>query len=181
MTQTYYCIGGPLDGRRYTISHGNSFRVPVAELSSRKPILEGQAFQTECVHYVKESIHTAAEVPFSFWIPEGQSMQQTLTKLLERYGETHSWDEEFGFKLSVKQEAKVAEWNTEQDKITVERQKKHKVDAFVAALLEQGIPYYGASGGSLSYTFTPTSLGTIVTVKHAGTDAELDVTDYENW
>lgn len=40
---------------------------------------------------------------------------------------------------------------------------------------------YGVTGGNLSYTFTPTSLGTILTVKEAVTGKELNVSDAVNW
>lgn len=42
-------------------------------------------------------------------------------------------------------------------------------------------PYYGATGGGLSYTFIPTSLGTIITVKEAITGKELNVSDACDW
>jgi hypothetical protein len=42
-------------------------------------------------------------------------------------------------------------------------------------------PYYGATGGGLSYRFTPTSLGTIIVVKEAITGKELNVTDALGW
>jgi hypothetical protein len=42
-------------------------------------------------------------------------------------------------------------------------------------------PYYGATGGGFSYTFLPTSLGTIITVKEAITGKELNVTDALGW
>lgn len=41
-------------------------------------------------------------------------------------------------------------------------------------------PYCGAIGGSLTYNFTPTSLGTVLKVRHAS-GAELDMTDYGSW
>jgi hypothetical protein len=50
-----------------------------------------------------------------------------------------------------------------------------------AACLESGRPYYGAIGGALTYSFTPTSLGTVVKVKHGFTDAEIDLSDYDQW
>ena len=44
-----------------------------------------------------------------------------------------------------------------------------------------GEPYYGATGGGLSYTFIPTSLGTIITVKETITGKELNVSDALGW
>ncbi len=47
--------------------------------------------------------------------------------------------------------------------------------------MENGRPYYGAIGGALTYSFTPTSLGIVVKVKHGFTDAEIDLSDYDLW
>ena len=40
---------------------------------------------------------------------------------------------------------------------------------------------YGAIGGRLSFTFTPTSLGEIIVVKDAVSGSEINITDFENW
>lgn len=45
-------------------------------------------------------------------------------------------------------------------------------------------PYFGAAGGSCTYQFTPTSLGTVTKVvfcKGSAFEAELDLTDYQSW
>lgn len=42
-------------------------------------------------------------------------------------------------------------------------------------------PYYGAIGGELEYRFTPTSLGTILTVKYSNSDEVLNVTEKLGW
>lgn len=42
-------------------------------------------------------------------------------------------------------------------------------------------PYYGAVGGGLSYTFTPTALGDIITVKESITGKELNVSEATGW
>ncbi len=47
--------------------------------------------------------------------------------------------------------------------------------------LMEGEVYYGAIGGGLTYSFTPTSLGVILTVKEAITDEELNVNDALGW
>ena len=54
-------------------------------------------------------------------------------------------------------------------------------DAIVAKKQNSAEPYYGAVGGAITYSFTPTSLGVITKVKHAVTKDVLDLTDYENW
>ncbi len=45
---------------------------------------------------------------------------------------------------------------------------------------ENRLAYAGAVGGEYTFCFTPTSIGTVIKVKHA-TGAELDLSDYENW
>lgn len=64
----------------------------------------------------------------------------------------------------------------------VERQ---KLDPDIAPFLiadDDGTiyPYSGAVGGDITYSFTPTSLGTIFTVTHSS-GAKLDLTTYEDW
>lgn len=41
--------------------------------------------------------------------------------------------------------------------------------------------YTGAIGGCLTYSFTPTNLGTVVKIHHALTGNIIDVTEYELW
>lgn len=43
------------------------------------------------------------------------------------------------------------------------------------------LPYYGAIGGGLIFSFLPTGLGTIVLVKETITGEEIDLTDYDAW
>lgn len=62
----------------------------------------------------------------------------------------------------------LSDWIEEQDRIIAERQQRDEA-------------YYGAIGGGVTYQFTPTSLGVVCKVRHALTNAELDLTDYENW
>lgn len=42
-------------------------------------------------------------------------------------------------------------------------------------------PYAGAAGGSLSYVFTPTSLGTAVHVHCNHCESEENLTDFSHW
>lgn len=42
-------------------------------------------------------------------------------------------------------------------------------------------PYYGATGGGLTYSFIPTSLGDICVVKETITGKELNVSEATNW
>ena len=43
------------------------------------------------------------------------------------------------------------------------------------------VPYTGAIGGNVIYSFTPTSLGVIFTVKETLSGLELNLTDYDSW
>lgn len=45
---------------------------------------------------------------------------------------------------------------------------------------DRGIQYVGAMGGAFSYKFTPTSLGTIVSVECACGESEV-VTSFDDW
>lgn len=61
------------------------------------------------------------------------------------------------FELTVAEVARVEEW-------------KKQFDSWPQ----------GVSGGTFSYIFIPTSIGTIVLVRH-NSGAELDLTDYDAW
>jgi len=66
------------------------------------------------------------------------------------------------FNISDEDMKKIKEWNKKQNKKT-------------------GTDYYGAIGGQLTYSFTPTGLGCIVEVIHGVTKEKLDLTDVEIW
>jgi hypothetical protein len=87
-----------------------------------------------------------------------------------------------GYQLSEKQEAALNDFVAEQNKILVERQRKTMSPEDFSHLTCDGkYPYSGAIGGGITYCLTPTSIGTVLKVKYAGTDAELDLSDYEDW
>jgi hypothetical protein len=83
------------------------------------------------------------------------------------------------FDLDDDQKAKLAVWVVEQD-AKVLAQQRLKDDPHLRMFTEHG-PYYGAIGGAVTYCFTPNSIGMVVTVKHATTGEEIDLTDYEAW
>lgn len=72
------------------------------------------------------------------------------------------------FDLTEQDHERISAWRKEQDEIVKRSQ---------ASI----VPNYGAIGGELTYSFTPTSLGTVVKVKHGLTYNELDLTDYDSW
>ena len=49
--------------------------------------------------------------------------------------------------------------------------------------IERGEPlrYYGAIGGAYEYSFVPTSLGDVITVKNVASGDSIDLSDYEDW
>jgi hypothetical protein len=72
------------------------------------------------------------------------------------------------FSLTKEQQEKLDKW-------------ENKIDKKVAKKQGTKEPYYGATGGSLTYCFTPTSIGTVIKVKHGFTNEEIDLSDYESW
>lgn len=70
--------------------------------------------------------------------------------------------------LTVEQVLKLKEWADAQDEIVRKRQDKDR-------------PYYGASGGALTYLVTPTSLGLVIQVRNNCTNDIIDLTEYADW
>ena len=85
------------------------------------------------------------------------------------------------FGLNVAEAATITEWveslRPEIMAIQNAGSKRTGIDDSITG----GEPYYGATGGGLSYTFIPTSLGTIITVKETITGKELNVSDALGW
>lgn len=90
------------------------------------------------------------------------------------------------FILTDEDEKKVAVWLKEVYARAIEVQKKkippsHEFYDAYKICWELGYPYCGTIGGGLTYSFTPTGLGVIMTVKEAITGEELDLTDFDSW
>jgi hypothetical protein len=92
------------------------------------------------------------------------------------------------FELDEKELAAAVEFEREQDAIALEQQKKMIAEdtsgqnnEFMMWCHDQGYPYYGATGGSMTYCFTPTSIGTCVSVQHGYTKAEKNITNWGNF
>lgn len=58
---------------------------------------------------------------------------------------------------------------------------KASCDEIVAKAQGRDVPYHGAIGGELTFSFTPTGLGDIIKVQYAGDFEPLDVTGYDLW
>ena len=85
------------------------------------------------------------------------------------------------FGLNVAEVGAINEWYESLRPEILAIQKRGSLDPAISDILQDDEPYYGATGGGLSYTFTPTSLGTILVVKEAITGKELNVSDALGW
>lgn len=84
------------------------------------------------------------------------------------------------FILTEEQSKKISKWKKEVDNKRLVEQKNTMSKEDFDFLTQGGkYPYSGAIGGSITYSFTSTSLGEIVKVTSFG--EELDVTDYDMW
>lgn len=85
--------------------------------------------------------------------------------------------------LDDEQISRYNEWITEQNLKAVEKQKKEisNPSPFVVACWKEGYPYTGASGGGITYSITPTGIGTVIKVRYEYLNSEIDLTDYDNW
>lgn len=88
------------------------------------------------------------------------------------------------FQLDESQQATLSKWIDEQNAKAIEIQKQdpenHKSAAF-QLMWSLGQPYTGAVGGAVTYSFTPTSIGTIINVEYdvGCYQAKIDLTDYD--
>lgn len=90
------------------------------------------------------------------------------------------------FTITDEEEQKVAVWLKEVYTKAIEEQKQkilpsHEFYDIYKTTWDIGYPYTGTIGGGLTYSFTPTGLGVIVTVKEAITGEELNLTDFDSW
>ena len=63
---------------------------------------------------------------------------------------------------------------------TLTKEQQEKITAWLLTFEPNGPGYEGAIGGALTYSFTPTSIGVVVRVKHYK-GHEIDVSDYDHW
>lgn len=90
----------------------------------------------------------------------------------------------YNFSLTDEQTIKLCAWTRDQNTRAVAAQQANPPNVprdLLESCWEDGYPYGGAIGGSLTFSFTPTSFGTTVTVTDAHTQETIDLTDYENW
>ena len=86
------------------------------------------------------------------------------------------------FELTDKQKTMLKSQRLIWDERIIEKQKNQMShDDFMVKTCDGKYPYYGAIGGGLKYSFTPTGIGTIVEVTNTILDETLDLTDYDGW
>jgi hypothetical protein len=97
-------------------------------------------------------------------------------KLAEELGPDYN-KERYGFQVNNAEYALITEWLEELKPEIMELQQKRGL----RDPLNQDEPYYGSTGGGLTYSFVATSIGDILTVKEATTGKELNVTAALEW
>jgi hypothetical protein len=86
------------------------------------------------------------------------------------------------FEITAEDQAKINKWLMEEvypPIIAEQRLNPGNFPPFIKEDWDAGYPYQGASGGAVTYEFTPTSIGVVFRVKAYG--QELDLTDYGSW
>ena len=95
-------------------------------------------------------------------------------ELISKYGENFEKPAD-SFSLNIAERKCISDWANSLVPEILAKQGK------IPNEISQGEPYYGAVGGGLTYSFVPTSLGTIIMVKELTTGKELNVTDALGW
>ena len=86
------------------------------------------------------------------------------------------------FELNDKQKTMLKSQIISWDERICEIQKNQMShDDFMVKTYGGKFPYYGAIGGGLKYSFTPTGIGTIVEVTNTMLNETVNLTDYDEW
>ena len=88
----------------------------------------------------------------------------------------------YNFGLDGKQIIRLHQWLEEVEKRAYDKQTEQSSAGDpigIHSVVKR--PYYGAIGGGLTFSFTPTGIGTVVRVTEAITGEVLDLTDYDMW
>ncbi len=64
-------------------------------------------------------------------------------------------------------------------KFGLNKTQQEKLNKWIAGT--NPLQYAGAIGGRYTYSFTPNSLGLVITVRDSITKTEIDLSEYENW
>jgi hypothetical protein len=84
------------------------------------------------------------------------------------------------FHLTPKQVRRLNRWLLNVHNAAAEQQLRDMADG-TRLIPYRYVPYYGAIGGGLTFTFTPTGLGLGCSVTEAITGRTLNLSDYEDW
>lgn len=94
----------------------------------------------------------------------------------------------YAFVIPAEKRDEIAAWVKEQDLQACFLQIYHqKFPDYVVEKIEESIkkgdpkPYCKHIQGKLTYSFTPTALGDVTTIKHNITGKEIDITPYDFW
>ena len=101
-------------------------------------------------------------------------------EFVAKYGPDYDNSTGFAFTLNRTEQAAVNEWTASLRAEIMAIQKKGSAGTCFEDIMTDE-PYYGATGGGLTYAFTPTSLGTICVVTEAITKKTLNVAEATNW
>jgi hypothetical protein len=125
----------------------------------------------------RERVKAAGRSPLEFFAAR---MQRQHDELVQKYGS--DFDKPAGhFGMNIAEATVIAEWVASLRAEILAIQNAGSKLSGIDDSITGGEPYYGATGGGLSYTFIPTSLGTIITVKETITGKELNVSDALGW
>lgn len=86
------------------------------------------------------------------------------------------------FTLTLSQQKKLNQWLEQEVYPSVVSEIKLSPDLGLSIFTSADgveVPYAGAIGGDVTYSFTPTSLGTVIKVESWG--RVLDLTEYDMW
>jgi hypothetical protein len=87
------CVGGELDGQRHAQPDGQPWFKLMKLFESLEAFMKSSApwssdpnasVPIQDIVYVRETFHTA-EAKYEFWVPEGQTIHQTMEKLFKGY------------------------------------------------------------------------------------------------
>ncbi len=109
-----------------------------------------------------------------------QKQQQRKVELLGKHGVEYARTTRM-FTVNVAEQAMIDEWvqSLRSEILAVQRKNRGLDD--VRDLLGEDEAYYGAVGGGLTYSFLPTSLGNILTVRETVTGKKLNVCEALDW
>ncbi len=109
-----------------------------------------------------------------------QKQQQREVELRGKHGTEYARTMQM-FTVNVAEQAVIDEWvqSLQPEILAIQRRSRGLDD--VSNLLGEDEVYYGAVGGGLTYSFLPTSLGNILTVRETVTGRELNVCEALDW